>query len=156
MPGGIRPLASPASAEKLEEQRDAQPHAAVPDVMDPVEVQRPVARATLPTDDAPVDSREVEARHRPQQRLQRQEPDRGGDGPQGVGAAYVVVVLDRGAKPHVAKRPRAIRSTSRPGGASGCDPEPGCGNECRQVPATAAARAVQDLGVALRPLGQHL
>src|SRR6266536_3550356 len=89
----------------LEEQRDPKPNAAVTDITHPAKVQWPVVRTALPADDDPVDAGQVQARQRAKQRLQAEEPDRGGCGPQGVGAADVVVVLDGGAQPHVRQRP---------------------------------------------------
>jgi hypothetical protein len=54
----------------LEKERDPCLQALIPDAPHPVEVHRPEAWTRLPSDDNPVDARQVKIRHRPQQRFE--------------------------------------------------------------------------------------
>jgi hypothetical protein len=61
------------SAEKLEEQRDAQLEAAVADLAGPVEFERAVAWAAFSADDDPVDAGKVQVGQRAEKRLEAEE-----------------------------------------------------------------------------------
>jgi hypothetical protein len=64
-----------------------------------------VSRATLTTDNHPVDPRQLQGGHWPKQRLQRQKPDSRRDAPQLISPPAVLIRLDRRADPDIGQRP---------------------------------------------------
>jgi hypothetical protein len=148
---GVRP------PQCLEEERDGEGDAAVAQVAGPIRMHRPSIGAAFAADDDPVDAGKVQAGQGAKQRLEAEEARGCGCGSQGVGAADVVVALDGGAKPDVGKGPLAHEvNLVAWGQPAGVVLDQAAEVDAGQVPTAAAARAVQDLLVALWPLGQHL
>ncbi len=107
----------PQTAPLLVEERDTAEGALVADRTDPVRVDRPVIASGFTAGDHPVDAVEVHRNERPEQRLGREEPDRGRDAPQVVQADELIRGLDRDAHPHV-RRPRQERRAGVAAGAT--------------------------------------
>src|SRR5207247_1869308 len=101
LPVKLNPLLGTWSCRLLEEERNTEGPATVPQVTRPRMIHWPPPWARLAADDYPVDAGEVQGGQRAEQGLRADEPDSGRDLAQGVGPVDESVVLDADAKPDV-------------------------------------------------------